>query len=164
MTISNPKRPPRALVVLFGLPRHLYRPGWGWVLGHRFLQLTHTGRNSGRTYQTILEVVRYDPDSQEATVMSGFGPGADWLRNVQANGQAEVSIGRSSFTATHRTFPVEEAMAVFAAYERRNRLASPVVRLILSRLLGWRYDGTDSARRKAAEQLPSVAFRPSSRP
>jgi hypothetical protein len=60
--------------------------------------------------------------------------------------------------------PVEEAMAVFAAYERRNRLASPVVRLVLSRLLGWRYDGTDSTRRKAAEQLPSVAFRPSSRP
>ena len=164
MTTSNSKRPPRPLVVLFGLPQHLYRHRWGWVLGHRFLQLTHTGRSSGRTYQTILEVVHYDPDSQEATVMSGFGPGADWLRNVQANGRAEVSIGRSCFTATHRVIPVEEAMAVFAAYERRNRLVSPVVRLVLSRLLGWRYDGTDSARRKAAEQLPSVAFRPSSRP
>ncbi|MEP7191824.1 MAG: nitroreductase family deazaflavin-dependent oxidoreductase [Actinomycetota bacterium] len=164
MTTSNPKRPPQALVVLFGLPRHLYRLGWGWVLGHRFLQLTHTGRSSGRTYQTILEVVHYDPDSQEATVLSGFGPGADWLRNVQANDQAEISIGRSSFTATHRMVPVEEAMATFAAYERRNRLVSPVVRLVLSRLLGWRYDGTESARRKAAVQLPSVAFRPSSRP
>jgi len=96
--------------------------------------------------------------------MSSFGPGADWLRNVQANGHAEISIGRSSFTATHRIVPVEEAIAVFAAYERRNRLARPVVRAVLSRLLGWRYDGTDSARRKAAEQLPSVAFRPSSRP
>ena len=164
MTTSNSKRPSRPLVVLFGLPRHLYRHGWGWVLGHRFLQLTHTGRSSGRTYQTILEVIHYDPDSQEATVMSGFGPGAYWLRNVQANGRTEVSIGRSSFTATHRMVPVEEAMAVFAAYERRNRLASPVVRLVLSRLLGWRYDGTDSARRRAAAQLPSVAFRPSSRP
>jgi deazaflavin-dependent oxidoreductase (nitroreductase family) len=128
------------------------------------LQLTRTGRSSGHTYQTILEVVHYGPDSQEATVMSGFGPGADWLRNVQANGRAEVSLGRTWFTATHRMVRVEEAMAVFAAYERRNRLASPVVRLVLSRLLGWRYDGTDSARRKAAAQLPSVAFRPSSRP
>ena len=110
MTTSNSKRPSRPLVVLFGLPRHLYRHGWGWVLGHRFLQLTHTGRSSGRTYQTILEVIHYDPDSQEATIMSGFGPGADWLRNVQANGRAEVSIGRSSFTATHRMVRVEEAM------------------------------------------------------
>ena len=100
MTTSNSKRPSRPLVVLFGLPRHLYRHGWGWVLGHRFLQLTHTGRSSGRTYQAILEVVHYDPDNQEATVMSGFGPGAYWLRNVQANGRAEVSIGRFSFTAT----------------------------------------------------------------
>jgi deazaflavin-dependent oxidoreductase (nitroreductase family) len=116
------------------------------------LQLTHTGRSSGRTYQTILEVIHYDPDSQEATVMSGFGPGAYWLRNVQANGRAEVSIGRSSFTATHRVVPVEEAMAVFAAHERRNRLASPVVRLVLSRLLGWRYDGWT---RRAAGPLRS---------
>ena len=73
--------------------------------------------------------------------MSGFGPGADWLRNVQANGRAEVSIGRSSFTATHRMVRVEEAMAVFAAYQRRNRLVSPVVRLVLSRLLGWPFLG-----------------------
>lgn len=160
MTSSNPKSPPRPLVVLFGLPRHLYSHGWGWVLGHRFLQLTHSGRRSGRTYSTILEVVHFDPETREATVMSGYGPRADWLRNVQANGRAEVTIGRSSFAATHRMVPVEEAMSLFAAYERRNRLAVPVVRLVLSRLLGWRYDGSDSARRKAAEQLPSVAFRP----
>jgi len=93
--------------------------------------------------------------------MSGFGPSADWLRNLQANGRAEVSIGWSSFSATHRMVPVEEAMAPFAAYERRNRLAGPVVRVVLSRLIGWRYDGSDSARRRAADQLPSVPFRPS---
>ena len=161
MAVSNPKRPSRALVVLFGLPRHLYRHSWGWVLGHRFLQLTHTGRRSGRTYTTILEVIRFDSTSGEATVMSGFGPGSDWLRNIQANGRAEVSIGRSSFLATYRVVPIEEATAVFADYERRNRFAAPVVRLVLSRLLGWRYDGSESARRRAAEQLPSIAFRPS---
>jgi hypothetical protein len=82
---------------------------------------------------------------------------------VQADGRAEVSIGRSWFTATYRLVAVKEATAVFAAHERRNHLASPVVRLVLSRLLGGRYDSTDSARRKAAEQLPSVAFRQSSR-
>src|SRR5665811_1543615 len=115
----------RALVVLSGLPTHLYRHGWGWVLGHRFLQLTHTGRRSGRTYTTVLEVIRFDSTSREATVLSGFGHGSDWLRNIQANGRAEVSIGRSSFTATYRVVPVEEAMAVFAAYERSNRSRAP---------------------------------------
>lgn len=160
MTASNSKQPARALVVLFGLPRHLYRHGWGWVLGHRFLQLTHTGRRSGRTYTTILEVIHYEPGSGEAMVMSGFGRGADWLRNIQANGRAEVSIGRTSFRATYRMVPVEEALAVFADYERRNRFAAPIVRVVLSHLLGWRYDGSDPARRRAVEQLPSVAFRP----
>ena len=164
MAASSRKHLPRPLVVLLGLPRRLYLHGWGWVLGHRFLQLTHIGRRSGRTYTTVLEVIRFDSTSGEATVMSGFGHGSDWLRNIQANGRAEVNIGRSSFPATYRVVPIEEAIAVFADYERRNRFAAPVVRLVLSRLLGWRYDGTDSARRKAAEQLPSVAFRPNSRP
>ena len=161
MAASSRKHLPRPLVVLFGLPRHLYRHGWGWVLGHRFLQLTHTGRRSGRTYTTVLEVIRFDSTSGEATVMSGFGHGSDWLRNIQANGRAEVNIGRSSFPATYRVVPIEEAIAVFADYERRNRFAAPVVRLVLSRLLDWRYDGSESARRRAAEQLPSIAFRPS---
>ena len=49
----------------------------------------------------------------------------------------EVSIGRSSFPATYRVVPIEEAMAVLAAYERGNRLAAPVVRVLLSYLLGW---------------------------
>lgn len=161
MAASSRKHLPRALVVLFGLPTHLYRHGWGWVLGHRFLQLTHTGRRSGRTYTTVLEVIRFDSTSREATVLSGFGHGSDWLRNIQANGRGEVSIGRSSFPATYRVVPIEEAIAVFADYERRNRFAAPVVRLVLSRLLGWHYDGSESARRRAAEQLPSIAFRPS---
>lgn len=80
MAASNSKRPSRALVVLFGLPTHLYRHGWGWVLGHRFLQLTHTGRRSGRPYTTVLEVIRFDSTSGEGTVMSGFGPGSESAR------------------------------------------------------------------------------------
>jgi len=89
-------------------------------------------------------------------VLSGFGPGSDWLRNIQANGRAEVSIGRSSFPASYRVVPIEEAMAVFADYERRNRFAAPVVRLVLSRLLGWRYDGSESARRRVASGKTEV--------
>ncbi|MEO8517795.1 MAG: nitroreductase family deazaflavin-dependent oxidoreductase [Dermatophilaceae bacterium] len=158
---ASPRRPSRALIVLFRAPTHLYQHGWGWVFGHRFLQLTHAGRRSGRTYTTVLEVISFDASTGEATVLSGFGAGADWLRNIQANGRAEITMGRASFPATYRLVPIDEAMAVFADYERRNRFAAPVVRLVLSWMLGWRYDGSGSARRRAAEQLPSVAFRPS---
>ncbi|MGA8047565.1 MAG: hypothetical protein WCA30_14995 [Dermatophilaceae bacterium] len=54
--------------------------------------------------------------------------------------------------------PVEEAATILADYERRNRLAAPLIRFVLSRLLGWRYDGSTQARRRAAEALPVVAF------
>ena len=148
----------RPVITMLGLPRHLYRHGWGWLLGRRFLQLTHTGRRTGRTHTTVLEVVRLDRDSGEVMVVSGLGPSSDWLRNIQANGRAEISIGRESFPASFRMAPIDEAMRIFADYERRNRLAAPLIRFVLSRLLGWRYDGSTQARRRLAEALPVVAF------
>ena len=53
-----------------------------------------------------------------------------------------------------------EAAMVMAGYEQRNRLAAPLVRMVLSRLAGWRYDGSDAARRRLVRALPLVAFRP----
>ena len=38
--------------------------------------------------------------------------------------------------------------------------AAPVIRRVLSWLVGWRYDGSDSARQRLARQLPIVTFRP----
>lgn len=152
MTLNRP------VVLLLGLPRHLYRHGWGWLLGRRFLQLTHIGRRTGRVHTTVLEVVGSDRDSGEIVVVSGFGPGSDWLRNIRANGRAEITIGRDSFPASCRMVPLEEATGILADYERRNRLAAPLIRFLLGRLLGWRYDGSTQARRRAAEALPFVAF------
>jgi hypothetical protein len=37
-----------------------------------------------------------------------------------------------------------------------------VVRAVLSRLVGWRYDGTPNARRRLGRELPLIAFRPRS--
>ena len=49
---------------------------------------------------------------------------------------------------------------MLAGYERRNRWVAPVVRAVLSRLVGWHYDGSESARRRLVGELPMVAFRP----
>ena len=151
---------PRWLRVAFRLPNLLYNRGVGWVLGRRFLRLAHTGRRSGKRYATVLEVVRFDPGVPEFVVVSGFGQGADWLRNLEAGGPAEVTVGRSTFAACHRRLTLEQAVAVFGAYERRHRALGPVLRRVLSRLLGWPYDGSVEARRRMAGQLPLVALRP----
>jgi hypothetical protein len=55
-----------------------------------------------------------------------------------------------------------DAAAVLGDYERRNRLAAPIVRLVLSRLVGWRYDGSGSARERLVGERPILAFRPAS--
>ncbi len=145
---------------LFRAPVYLYRWHGGWLLGHRFLLLAHVGRRTGLPRHTVLEVVEYRPQVGEAVVVSGFGRNAQWLRNIAATPHPEVIIGTQRFVATHRILGTEEAVRVFKAYEHRNRFVFPIIRGVLSRLLGWTYDGSDAARRRLVEQLPFVAFRP----
>lgn len=141
-------------------PTALYEHGWGWLLGHRFLALTHRGRKTGRHYVTLLEVVRWTPETREAVVVSGFGPDAQWYRNVLADGAEELRIARVRYPARARVLTHDEAVAVLADYERRNRLVAPVVRAVLGRLTGVAYDGSAAARDRLADTLPLVAFTP----
>jgi deazaflavin-dependent oxidoreductase (nitroreductase family) len=143
---------------LFRAPTLLYRRRLGWLLGHRFLLLEHRGRRSGRRYETVLEVLSWNPDG-EIVVVSGWGREADWYRNIRVLPEVTVTVAARRFPATHRVLPPEEAAGVLADYEHRNRYLRPVVHWVLSRLVGWRYDGSDRARRRLVDQLPMVAFR-----
>jgi deazaflavin-dependent oxidoreductase (nitroreductase family) len=108
----------------------------------------------------VLEVVGSVRETGEIIVISGFGPSADWFRNLQAAPAAEIAIGRRRFRPQHRIIDETEASGVLADYERRNRIIAPIVRQVLGWLAGWRYDGSDSARARLVRQLPMVAFRP----
>lgn len=152
-------RPGRITRVLFRAPIRLYAIGAGPLLGHRFLLLTHLGRRSGRTYQSMLEVLEWRPEEREAIVISGFGAGSQWYRNVLAGGAAEIEIGRARFRPEVRRLEPEEAAAVLAGYEHRNRILAPVIRRLLSRLTGIDYDGTAVARAHVVDRLPLIAFR-----
>lgn len=147
---------------LFRAPVSLYRWRLGWLLGHRFLMLVHIGRRTGRRRYTVLEIMEYRKEAPEMVVMSAFGRNAEWLRNIEVLPKFEVFVGSRQFPAAYRFLDTEEAVRVIAGYEQRNWFAVPVVRAVLSRLLGWRYDGSDGARRRLAETLPLVAFRPRS--
>jgi hypothetical protein len=78
-------RPAGILLLVFRLPVYLYRINLGWLLGRRFLLLTHRGRSSGRVYRTVLEVVRHAPSNRETIVVSGWGERSDWYRNLRAS-------------------------------------------------------------------------------
>ena len=51
--------------------------------------------------------------------MSGFGPNANWLRNIQATPGEEIVIGRERFVAAHRFLTPAEGVGVVAPYEVR---------------------------------------------
>jgi deazaflavin-dependent oxidoreductase (nitroreductase family) len=143
-------------------PTVLYDWNLGWLLGRRFLRLTHRGRRSGRCYRMMLEVIGNDRERHEVFVMVGLGRRAQWYRNVIAGGAVELAIGREHFRPDYREVAPAEAAAVLADYERRNRLLAPIVRAVLSRLVGWRYDGSAPARERLVSERPVLAFRPAS--
>jgi deazaflavin-dependent oxidoreductase (nitroreductase family) len=145
---------------LFRAPVYLYRWNCGWLLGRRFLLLIHIGRRTGLRRHTVLEVMEYRKEGPEAVVMSAFGRNADWLRNIEAAPGPEVVIASQHFVAAHRFLDEGEALRVMTGYERRNWFIAPIIRAVLSRLVGWRYDGSEGARRRLIAQLPLIAFGP----
>jgi deazaflavin-dependent oxidoreductase (nitroreductase family) len=138
----------------------LYAAHAGWLLDHRFLLLHHRGRRSHRRYRTVLEVVAWRPATREAVVLSGLGHRSQWYRNLLAGQAVQVQIARLRFAPAMRPLGSDEAVGVLADYERRNRLVAPLVRGVLSKLAGFRYDGSDAARRRLVQTLPLVALRP----
>jgi deazaflavin-dependent oxidoreductase (nitroreductase family) len=154
---------PRWLTRASRVANLLYDRNLGWLLGHRFLRLTHVGRHSGRRYHTVLEVVGHDRAGPEFFVVSGFGTRADWLRNLDACGPATVTVGRRTFPADHRRLVDAEAYAVLVDYERHHRWIRPVIHRALSWLLGWPYRGSGADRGRLVEQLPVIGLRPHDR-
>lgn len=154
------RRPGPLTRKLLRAPAVLYDRNLGWLLGGRFLRLTHVGRKSGRAYRTVLEVVGRNTADGEVLVVAGLGRTSDWFRNIQAAPAVEVAVGRRRFRPEFRVLEEDEATAVLGDYERRNRVIAPVVRKMLGWLVGWRYDGSAAARRRLVRELPVVAFRP----
>lgn len=141
-------------------PSRLFDWRCGWLLTSHICRLTHVGRKTGQRHRTVLEVAGRNAEADEWMVVSSRGRKSEWYRNLHANGTAEIEVGRRRFVGQFRDLSVDEAVGVLAAYEKRMRLIGPYVRYMLSKLVGWRYDGSDAARRRLTEQLPIVAFRP----
>jgi len=79
--------------LLLRFPILIYRLKLGWLLGRRFLLLTHTGRKSGGAYATVLEVLRYDQDSHHCIIASGWGTRSQWYRNVLNDPRIRYTVG-----------------------------------------------------------------------
>lgn len=151
-------RPPGPLLrLLFRAPIVLYRLRLGWLLGDRFILLTHTGRTTGRARSTVVEVVAHDRSVPEVVVIAAWGARAQWVRNLKAAPAIAVQIGRVRWPhPEHRFLEPAEVANVIAAYRREH----PLVARMLARLLGWPLYAAPPVYEQFTRTLYAIAFRP----
>jgi deazaflavin-dependent oxidoreductase (nitroreductase family) len=151
-------RPPgRLLRLVFKAPIMLYRLHLGWLLGNRFILLTHTGRTTGRARRTVVEVVAYDRSIPEVVVIAAWGDRAQWVRNLKAHPAISVQLGRVRWSHPEHRFPgPAQTAAAIAGYRSRHPFAARV----LARLLGWPQDVDDPGYQRFMRTLCAVALRP----
>ena len=150
------RQPGRLALAVFRIPLPLYRHGWGWLLGHTFLLLTHAGRKTGKLYPAVAMVLRYDQDSHEAVIFSAWGQDTDWIRNIRVRPALQVQIGRESFTPQQRFLTQDESLAVVAGFLRRH----PRRARLATRIMGWEDLRSETAARDFVSARPFIAFRP----
>lgn len=153
---DGPKPPTGIRRALFRLPVHLYRWRLGVLLGRRFVLINHVGRTTGLPRQAVVEVVARDAATGAVTVAAGFGAGSDWYQNLLAHPDATIQMG--SRTIPVRAAPLTEDQAAEAMVDYACR--HPRAARALTRLLGFRVDGTEADYRAVGRRLPMVRFDP----
>jgi deazaflavin-dependent oxidoreductase (nitroreductase family) len=148
---------PRLLIPIFKLPVTLYRRRLGWLLGHRFMQLTHVGRRSGQVRQTILAVLRFDPKTQEIYAVSAW-KGSDWYYNIQAAPALHVETGFVHYYPVQRSLSPQEIAAALVEF----RAQHPYFSRMVCHIPGWKWDQTYEEFLELARTLHGVAFKPRS--
>jgi hypothetical protein len=103
--------------------------------------------------------LKYDPETHEAVICSGWGQDTDWIKNIRARPALQVQIGRESFTPEQRFLTEDESFAVAVEFRRRH----PRRLRLITWILGWDLS-TDAAVNDFVHSRPFVAFRPEAAP
>ncbi|MET9018547.1 nitroreductase family deazaflavin-dependent oxidoreductase [Actinopolymorpha sp. NPDC004070] len=158
MKVLDAPQPPSGLRRLFfRSPIHLYRAHLGWLLGGRFMLLTHTGRVSGRPRRVVIEAIDHDPRDGSYVGPSGYGRRSDWYRNILANPDVTVQVGRGAQAMTATPLPPSEGGELMARYAVRYPRLAPR----LARFMGFEVDGSQDDYRAVGERISFVRFTPS---
>lgn len=153
--ISEPK-PPRGITrAFYRVPIWLFKINLGGLLGKRFLLLTHTGRKSGLQRQTVVEVVKHEPEDNRFYIASGWGENSDWVRNITANPQVKVQVGGQRWDMIAERLTPDQSEDVIFDYAQRH----PSAMMSLARMMGYELDGTEGDFRELGRLLPIFALK-----
>jgi deazaflavin-dependent oxidoreductase (nitroreductase family) len=146
---------PSLMIPIFKLPVLLYRLRLGWLLGKRFMQITHVGRHSGKVRRTILAVLRFDEKTREIYAVSAW-KGSDWYYNIQAAPALQVETGSVRYVPVQRSLSPEEITTAFLEYRKKH----PIFSRMICRIPGWKWDSTYEEFLELARTLHGVALTP----
>jgi deazaflavin-dependent oxidoreductase (nitroreductase family) len=152
---QNKHKAPALMIPLMKMPLIFYRIGLGWMLGKRFMQLTHSGRISGKTYHTVLAVLQFDEKSREIWVVCPWNE-SNWYHNIQKKPAMEVQIGMVRFKPEQRTLSSEEIAAVFIEFRHNH----PIFSRIVARIPGWDIESSYDEFLVLAQSLHGFVFKP----
>ena len=151
------KQPHGALRWGLRLPIWLYRAHLGWLLDSRFLMLTHIGRKTGLSHQTVVEVVNHDRTTDTYYIAAGWGEKSDWFRNIEKTPDVVVNVGRRRFAATAQRISTADAEREYLGYGRHH----PVAAAELTRLmLDQPGNNIEENALRLANSIPLVALQP----
>ncbi|MFV0133646.1 nitroreductase family deazaflavin-dependent oxidoreductase [Streptomyces sp. HMX87] len=153
-TSRRPRIPTGLRRLVARLPILLFRAGLGPLLGKRLLLLHHTGRVSGLDRRVVLEVVAHDPDTPSWTVASGFGPEADWYRNLRRQPKTVIQFGNRHHAVTAHFLSPDEGASIMADYARRH----PGTARRLCSFMGFDVDDGEASFREAGRSIPFVGL------
>lgn len=151
------KKPTGIMRALLRAPIWLYRWNLGWMMGGRFLLLTHIGRNSGLQRQTVIEVVSFDQTTGVYYVAAAWRDRSDWYRNIQLSPAVGVQVRNHRFQAHANQISMREAEARLWEYAQRHPIAFGELVTIM---LGERLPQNQETCHKVAESVPLISLTP----
>jgi deazaflavin-dependent oxidoreductase (nitroreductase family) len=132
------------------LPIWLYRIHLGWILGTRFVLLTHKGRKSGLLRHTVIEIVRYDKETGNCVVASGWGTKSDWYRNITADPEIFFQIRNRRCKGIAERLSSKSGGEELVNYSKRH----PMAWKELAHFMGIKFDGSEADIQESGKLLP----------
>lgn len=165
MATSEPtfvrQRPGLLLRLGFKVPRYLYRGPLAELLRTRcVLLLTTTGRKSGLPRTTG---VSFMPMDDHYVVFSGFGVRSNWYRNLRANPEVIVQVGRRRWRATAQPVldPARRRDLMLRMQQRSRNCGPPTfIRPLLRLSRTFDYDAEIRMAVEHANELPVIEIVP----
>jgi len=149
--------PPRGLKSIpWRMPILFYKLGLSWMLGSRFLLLTHTGRKTGKIRQNVLEIIHHSPENHSYFVVSGFGTRSHWYQNIKQTPRVTIQVGSNCLAADAQRVEPDEAENIILAYTQNN----PQSIRWLAKLLNYDIVHTAEGYRAFGREIPLIRLTP----